>query len=110
MSTQADVLQDPTIPEWTLGWRIKRAIEHAGLTNETLAPMLGMSAAQIGRWTRDKHPVRAVYLRQIALICKVPYEWLAHGVAQNQPTSGCDDGDVDAELTVTCPQLSGFAA
>jgi transcriptional regulator with XRE-family HTH domain len=84
-----------SVPEWTLGWRIQRALDHAGLTVEQIADDLGVSRSTVSRWIHDKGPVRKIYLSQIALRCAVPAEWLRTGVA------GPEAGDVTTQRNGT---------
>lgn len=72
-----------TVPEWTLGWRMQRALTHAHLHVEQMSDELGVSRSTVSRWINDKGPVRPIYLKQWALRCGVPYEWLATGVKQS---------------------------
>lgn len=77
-----DELRDPAavVPGWTLGWRLQRALAHAGLTTEEIAAELGVSRSTISRWLNDRGaPPRPVYIRMWALRCGVPYGWLKEG-------------------------------
>jgi len=67
------------VPEWTLGWRMRRALEHAGLQVDDIAALLGVSRSTVSRWVNDRGPVRAVCLREWAARCGVDYGWLAAG-------------------------------
>lgn len=67
------------IPEWTLGWRLQRALAQADLTSEAIADELGYSRSSVSRWMNDKGAPRPVVLREWALRCGVPYKWLATG-------------------------------
>jgi transcriptional regulator with XRE-family HTH domain len=67
------------IPEWTLGWRMQRALGHAHLTTEEMADDLGVSRSTVSRWVNDKGPVRVIYLKQWALRTGVPLAWLLDG-------------------------------
>lgn len=67
------------IPEWTLGWRMQRALAHAGLHVEQISDELEVSRSTVSRWINDKGPVRTVYLKQWALRCGVRYDWLKDG-------------------------------
>lgn len=73
------------VPQWTLGWRLQRALAHAGLRAETMADELGVDRRTLSRWMHDKGPVRRGYLSQWALRCGVPFEWLAYGVEPEGP-------------------------
>lgn len=67
------------VPEWTLGWRMLRALEHAGVKVEDIADEIGVSRATVSRWTHDKGPVREIYLRHWALRTGVDFDWLRTG-------------------------------
>jgi transcriptional regulator with XRE-family HTH domain len=94
MSTKEHVMTEqavPQIPDWTVGWRIQRALDFAGVKVEDLAEELGVSRSTISRWMHDGGPVRAIYLKTIALRTGVPYEWLRDG---EHPITGeypCDN-------------------
>lgn len=84
------------IPELTLGWRLKMALEHNHVSRSEMAEELGVDPATITRWTGDRGaPPKAGFLKQWALRCGVPYEWLVTG---NTPP------EVAQQLTVTYPQ------
>lgn len=55
------------------------AIETAGLTSEELGDRLGISGMTVRRWTKDTNVPKKAYLLQIALICRVPADWLISG-------------------------------
>ncbi len=68
------------IPEWTLGWRMQRALAHAGITVNEIADALDVSRGTISRWMNDKGaPPRPIYIREWALRTGVPYAWLTGG-------------------------------
>jgi transcriptional regulator with XRE-family HTH domain len=71
--------QSEAVPQWTRGWRMRRALDHAGLTVETMIAELGVSRGTASRWLHDKGPVRDIYLKQWALRCGVPFDWLKDG-------------------------------
>jgi transcriptional regulator with XRE-family HTH domain len=66
------------IPEVTLGWRLRMAMEHAGIKADEMSVSLGVHRGTITRWTHDvgRRP-RVIYLQRWAQLCGVPYEWLA---------------------------------
>lgn len=80
-----------TIPEWTLGDRLRKAREHAGLNQMQMAKEIGIHRAsvvnyEIGR-TKPSRPV----ILSWALRCGVPFEWLSNGhvsPGQGGPGSG----------------------
>lgn len=68
------------IPQWTQGDRMRKAMEHAGIkTEELMAQELEVHRTTISRWLSDATTVRTIYLKQWALRCGVPYEWLRNG-------------------------------
>jgi transcriptional regulator with XRE-family HTH domain len=72
------------VPEWTLGWRMQRALAHAGITAGEIADELGVHRGTVSRWLNDRGmPPRAIYLKEWALRTGVPIGWLRHG---DEPT------------------------
>jgi transcriptional regulator with XRE-family HTH domain len=71
------------VPELTLGWRLRLAVAHAGISVEEIADEMGVSRSTVSRWANDRGPVREIYLKQWALRCGVPYEWLNAGAASD---------------------------
>lgn len=69
-----------TEPEWTLGWRMRRALAHADLQIEDMAAELGVGRTTVSRWLNDHggRP-RIGYLKLWAMRCGVPLEWLTTG-------------------------------
>ena len=65
------------IPSWTQGWRLQRALSHAGMTTEQMADELGVARSTVSRWCNDKgHPTRG-YLKLWAIRTGVSYDWLS---------------------------------
>src|SRR5690606_20591044 len=51
------------IPEWTIGWRLKRALDFADLSAQEMATELGVHVGTVSRWMNDREtPRRAVPL------------------------------------------------
>lgn len=76
------LMSEPTIPhqgvpEWTLGWRLKRALSYAELSAQDMAAELGVHVATVSRWMNDREHPRRAYLMAWALRCGVPFGWLA---------------------------------
>lgn len=65
-----------TVPEWTLGWRMQRALAHADMTVEQMGEEIGVSRSTISRWLNDRGEPRIGYLKLWALRCGVPLGWL----------------------------------
>lgn len=87
MSEQSTSLQAFSIPEWTLGWRMQRALAHADVSVQQMADELGMARSSLSRWLNDHGtPPRAAFVKMWALRTGVPYEWLVTGtVPQPNP-------------------------
>jgi transcriptional regulator with XRE-family HTH domain len=71
--------QPAGIPEWTLGWRLKRSLAYAGISVEQMSDYLGVSRSSVSRWLNDRDEPRSGFLRVWALRCGVPYTWLRDG-------------------------------
>ncbi len=76
-----DATNDPSlVPEITLGWRLRIALERADIKADDMARELGVHRGTITRWTHDigRQP-RPIYLQRWADICGVSYGWLLAG-------------------------------
>lgn len=68
------------VPDWSLGWRLRRSLEWADVSAKEMAGELGVSEGTISRWCHDVGaPPRSVYLRAWATYCRVPFVWLQYG-------------------------------
>ena len=55
------------IPDWTLGWRLQRSLDWAGVAVNEMTAHLGVSRSTISRWMHDDGaPPRAAFLAQWA--------------------------------------------
>jgi len=74
------VSAEPTVPDWTLGWRLRRALDFAGVSVAEMAAELEVGRTTVSGWLNDpdRH-VRRVYLRYWADRCRVPLDWLEYG-------------------------------
>ena len=80
MSENGNVSESIETPEWTLGWRLQRALAHAGMTTEEMAAELGVTRQTVSRWINERGAQpRAGFVKLWALRCGVPYEWLVAG-------------------------------
>lgn len=105
MSEQATTTT-ASIPTWTLGWRLKRALSWASVGAAEMGDHLGYSKAQISRYLNDKgEPPRDSVLRLWAIRCGVPYEWLAFGIEGDDPDG--DDELSRSRCFAPNPQLRG---
>lgn len=80
------------VPPLTLGWRLKMALDMAGLSNVQMAEALGVSRATISRWMADKGaaPHRA-YIKQWSEETHVGLHWLETGQVSAQPLLADND-------------------
>jgi transcriptional regulator with XRE-family HTH domain len=69
-----------TTPPWTLGDRLRKAREHAGVKQDEMALHLGLSRAALSGYERGTSPPKLAVLRVWALRCGVPLPWLQFGV------------------------------
>ncbi|MCT8997189.1 helix-turn-helix domain-containing protein [Chelativorans intermedius] len=64
----------------TMGGRLSRARDAAGLTVAELARRLGVKASTIQAWESDRSQPRANRLAMLAGVLNVSLSWLLHGV------------------------------
>lgn len=64
------------VPEWTLGDRLRKAREVAGLSQQQLATELGVARRTISAYEVGERTPRAVVVRAWAIRCSVPENWL----------------------------------
>ena len=66
-----------TVPTWTLGDRLRKAREHAGLKQTEMAEEIGIGRSSIINYEKNAAiPPRSVLIAW-ALRCGVDYEWLS---------------------------------
>lgn len=65
-----------TTPMWTLGDRLRKARESAGLSAGELAAELDVHRNTISGYENDRHTPSRIVLRYIAMRCGVPLGWL----------------------------------
>lgn len=85
-------MADPGVPDWPLSWRLRRALEYAGVSVGEMARELGVNRATISRWTHGSGRPRAAYLKVWALRCGVRYEWLFDGTVSADPSGQASGG------------------
>jgi transcriptional regulator with XRE-family HTH domain len=82
-----------TVPQWTLGDRMRKARKVAGLTTTEMADVLGLAQPTVTRFELDKIHPRRGFITLWAFRCGVSVEWLRDGV---EPDDGPDDGPDDS--------------
>ena len=89
------------IPEWTLGWRLQRALAHAGVSVEEMADEIGVSRSTVSRWLNDRGtPPRIGYLKLWALRTGVSWEWVLGRI----PALARAGGQNSTNLTTLVPE------
>jgi transcriptional regulator with XRE-family HTH domain len=83
-----DIIQDTAaIPEWTLGDRLRKAREHAGLSQTELGAEIGVSLSSVSRYEVGQFlPPRPVLLSW-ALCTGIDLGWLVSGGTIKSPSS-----------------------
>ncbi len=75
------------IPQWTLGDRLRKARESAGLKQAELAGKIGISRASIVNYEAGRYVPSRPVLLSWALCCGVDWAWLTAG---GQPGPGLE--------------------
>lgn len=104
MSTHESITT-AAVPAWTLGWRIQRAMDHAGIAIADLAEDLEVGRSTVSRWMHDQgaQPKR-LYLARIAFRCGVDADWLITGQAEEQhPIDPAGQGKPPTKWETTGP-------
>jgi len=70
-------LPGATVPQWTLGDRMRKAREHAGLKQAELAEEIGVGRTSIVNYESGSTTPSRPVLLSWALRCGVSFEWLA---------------------------------
>ena len=65
-----------TVPQWTLGDRMRKAREHAGLKQAELADEIGIARSSIVNYESGRTAPSRPVLLSWALRCAVPIAWL----------------------------------
>lgn len=80
------------MPTFTMGDRLKKARESAGLEQGAFAEMIGISKSSVSNYERDNTRPRIIVLRAWAMATGVPMEWLQTGKEPPQgPPSGPEE-------------------
>lgn len=102
-----ELAQSGTVPEWTLGDHLRKAREHAKLTQTELATEIGISRRSLSSYESDTtEPGRPVLIAW-ALRTGVPYSWLRDGV---DPASSQDSDGFRTARSFTTRRDMGLAA
>lgn len=77
--TMTEPLGGWTVPQWTLGERLRKARTHVDLTVDEMADELGCTTKTIYNYEQDRTVVRVPALKLWALRTGVPLLWLIEG-------------------------------
>ena len=87
----SDMADFEVVPPLTLGWRLKMALDMAGISNAQMAEALGVNRATISRWMADRGaPPRRGYIVAWSNETRVGLHWLESGV---MPDAGAVNND-----------------
>ncbi len=88
----------PTVPTWSLGDRLRKAREFAGMEQDELARRIGISRGTVSNYElgRGVRPPKVVVLRAWAHECRVPYGWLVGSADKGQDSVRDIHGYADA--------------
>lgn len=95
------------VPEWTLGDRLRKAREAAGLSQTELADLAGISRRSISKYESDDARPKRPQLIAWAMATGVPLSWLQDGDAPHPTTP--DEGQVLPRLDSN-QQPSGYTS
>lgn len=98
------------IPGWTMGDRLRKAREYAGMSQMELSELIGASKRTIGRYEDGAEPKRPVVISW-ALATGVSLDWLetgelnektpspgGDGVSSNEPPAGFEPATFSLQL------------
>lgn len=74
-----------SIPQWTLGDRLRKSLEHADMTVQDMAEYLETSRNTVGNYIAGRTRVPGVVMRAWAMRTDVPRLWLETGVSPHAP-------------------------
>jgi len=98
-----------SVPEWTLGDRLRKARESAGMNQSTLAETTGISRRSISSYESSEAMPKRPQLIAWALATGVPLEWLETGAESPRPV-GPDGGSHEVRHQGLEPRTRWFGA
>lgn len=102
VSDMSQSAEGAAVPDWTLGWRLQRALDFAGLKHADLMDRFEVSRGTVTRWCRDIGPQpKKFVLNEIAVMCGVSARWLINGDAPRPtgPNGGGTNSDAQGVST-----------
>lgn len=93
-----DTMEHMNTPTWTFQDRLRKAREHAGMTQSELAEATGVSLNSLNRYEKGQRSPASDVVRAIAQATNVPLEWFYQDDTPQPPAT--PTGDLPASLTV----------
>ncbi len=69
------------VPEWSLGDRLRKSMDLAGMTVSEMAEIFGVGRETVSRWINDRGRPKPMILMLWADGCGVDHQWLETGEA-----------------------------
>lgn len=80
--------QQAGVPEWDLADRLSKSLRHAGVGTDEMAEHLGVDRKTVGNYKGGRTRPSVAVLRVWAMRCGVPFDWLAHGIIDDDGPDG----------------------
>lgn len=97
------------VPSWSLGDRLRKARDHARLSQSELAARVGISRASVTNYETSRTAPNRPVLLSWAITCGVSLDWLA-GSPHPGLTNVSDDIEVRKPGICTAPKAPALAA
>lgn len=91
-----------SIPQWTQGDRLRKALDHAGMKVGEMSEYLGIDRNTAGNYMADRTRVPGPVLRLWAMRTGVPMGWIVTGDTKERP-KGPGGGGAPAAAEFTSP-------
>lgn len=92
-----------TVPPVLVQHRLRIAREYAGLEQEQLAELIGVSRNTVSNAEKGRGKARKITLNAWALACGVPVSWLETGGDAGHPHNG--EADAPADVSPNKPYV-----
>ncbi|WP_159233465.1 helix-turn-helix transcriptional regulator [Mycolicibacterium vanbaalenii] len=84
-----------SVPQIEVRHRLRIAREHAGLEQDQLAELIGVSRNTVGNAEKGRVQPRRITINAWALACGVPASWISTGKVGDGPGNGPNPGNRD---------------
>lgn len=91
---------DANAPEWTLGDRLRKALEDSGTGVGEMADLLEVKRNTVSNYIHDKVRVPGAVVQVWATRTNVPLEWLRTGDSSLSPNGGGDRGSMSTAKNI----------